>query len=361
MLEGVDVFDVSWFSLVGGSSSPETGIQIDYTMARHYTAQSTFRFTDMTASKDANLSNIVLSNGEINEDDPSESTYKEYTLTPTFDKDTTSYEIELLDYIDDMDLTATQSDENATMKVKVPKRDDDDKLVYEDDETTIVYEEKTLTDGVPLNVIINKLGEPDTVLTITVTAEDAKTTKEYTVTIKRPFATIKGSIYTAPTAALERYTSNIKLYNSSDVATVVNWSNLSNEEERANLHSNMTSLDSIDFVTNDDGTYEIYVIPRQYDIVLDKGGYLDHIYKERTLEEGDVLDLGLYELLGGDVDKDGLIDLTDSSLINSQYLLDQTSSDFDTYVHYDFNEDLIIDLTDLSILNSNYLCELEVE
>ena len=80
----------------------------------------------------------------------------------------------------------------ATMKIKVPKRDANDKLVIAGG--AILYEEKTLTSGTPLEVNINKLGEPDTVLTITVTAEDGVTTKEYTVTIHRPSALIKGSI-----------------------------------------------------------------------------------------------------------------------------------------------------------------------
>ena len=142
---------------------------------------------------------------------------------------------------------------------------------------------------------------------------------------------------------------------------MVNWSDLADETERINLHSNIRSVDSVDFITNDDGTYEIYVIPRQYDIVLDKDGYLDHIYKERTLQNGDVLDLGLYELLAGDLNKDGIIDVSDISEINARYLLDNTSSDYETYRYYDFNEDLIIDVSEVSNINANYLKEIEVE
>ena len=51
-----DTFDVSEFNLVENLDySPNTGIKIDYTVQESYQAQSTFRFTDATASKDAFL------------------------------------------------------------------------------------------------------------------------------------------------------------------------------------------------------------------------------------------------------------------------------------------------------------------
>ncbi|MBO5479555.1 MAG: hypothetical protein J6A04_07825 [Clostridia bacterium] len=56
-----DVFDVSWFSLVEGQYSPETGINISIDGQQYYSAQSTFRFTDETASRDASLSGLILS------------------------------------------------------------------------------------------------------------------------------------------------------------------------------------------------------------------------------------------------------------------------------------------------------------
>lgn len=57
-----DVFDVSWFSLVENEAdSPMTGIKINIDGIHNYQAQSTFRFSDMTASKDADLSNLVVS------------------------------------------------------------------------------------------------------------------------------------------------------------------------------------------------------------------------------------------------------------------------------------------------------------
>lgn len=55
------IFDVSWFSLVEGQYSPETGINISIDGQKYYSAQSTFRFTDQTASRDASLSGLILS------------------------------------------------------------------------------------------------------------------------------------------------------------------------------------------------------------------------------------------------------------------------------------------------------------
>ena len=80
------------------------------------------------------------------------------------------------------------------MKVRVPKRDENGELVYEIDGVTVVYEEKDLSSDTQMGVILNKLGESDTIIDVIVTAEDGVTIKDYKVTIKRPYGTIKGSI-----------------------------------------------------------------------------------------------------------------------------------------------------------------------
>ena len=193
-----DNFDVSEFNLVENLSySPNTGIKIDYTAQESYQAQSTFRFTDATASKDASLKDLIVSSGTK---DGEEHTYKEYELTPTFDKEVKEYEITLLEYVDKMNITAIQNNEKATMKVKHPKRNEDGNIVYETDGTTIVYEEKELLNNTEYMITLNELGKEDTNITILITAEDGKTTDEYKIKIKRPYGTIKGKIYTAPTA-----------------------------------------------------------------------------------------------------------------------------------------------------------------
>lgn len=290
-----DTFDVSEFNLVENLSySPNTGIKIDYTAQESYQAQSTFRFTDATASKDASLKDLIVSSGTKDGEEP---TYKEYELTPTFDKDVKEYEITLLEYVDKINITAIQNDEKATMKIKHPKRNEDGNIVYETDGTTIVYEEKELLNNTEYMITLNELGKEDTDITILVTAEDGKTTDEYKIKIKRPYGTIKGKIYTAPTASTTgKYIATVRVYKSEDVSKIINWSEVTPGTDDT-VHKDLMTLTSNNIKTNDDGTYEIYVIPNKYDILLDKAGYLDDVYIERQVDEGNIVDLGESELI----------------------------------------------------------------
>ena len=290
-----DNFDVSEFNLVENLSySPNTGIKIDYTAQESYQAQSTFRFTDATASKDASLKDLIVSSGTK---DGEEHTYKEYELTPTFDKDVKEYEITLLEYVDKMNITAIQNNEKATMKIKHPKRNEDGNIVYETDGTTIVYEEKELLNNTEYMITLNELGKEDTNITILITAEDGKTTDEYKIKIKRPYGTIKGKIYTAPTATTTgKYIATVRVYKSEDVSKIINWSEVTPGTDDT-VHKDLMTLTSNNIKTNDDGTYEIYVIPNKYDILLDKAGYLDDVYIERQVDEGNIVDLGESELI----------------------------------------------------------------
>lgn len=290
-----DNFDVSEFNLVENLSySPNTGIKIDYTAQESYQAQSTFRFTDATASKDASLKDLIVSSGTK---DGEEHTYKEYELTPTFDKDVKEYEITLLEYVDKMNITAIQNNEKATMKIKHPKRNEDGNIVYETDGTTIVYEEKELLNNTEYMITLNELGKEDTDITILVIAEDGKTIDEYNIKIKRPYGIIKGKIYTAPTASTTgKYIATVRVYKSEDVSKIINWSEVTPGTDDT-VHKDLMTLTSNNIKTNDDGTYEIYVIPNKYDILLDKAGYLDDVYIERQVDEGNIVDLGESELI----------------------------------------------------------------
>lgn len=221
-----DPFDIEGFKLKENTYSPTTGIKINLDAQTHFNAKSTFRFADVSASKDADLANMIVSSGKVNEENPDESNYKEYNLDPIFDKEINNYTLTLLEYLDTIDITATQSDENASMKIKVPKRDSEGNLVYESDGTTIIYEEKDLNNQVPMEVTLNKLGEPDTEITVDIIAEDGATQNTYKVVIKRPYGTIKGSVYTDPSANEGIHKANIKVYKSSDVSKTIDWDNV---------------------------------------------------------------------------------------------------------------------------------------
>lgn len=345
-----DKFDVSSFKLVEDESSPTTGIKINIDGKNSYQSQSVFKFTDKTASKDATLSNLQVSKETT--DESGTTTTTDYALTPTFDKtaDTQNYEITLSEYLDTMKITATQNDAKASMKIKVPKRDDDGNLVYESDGTTISYEEKDLTDKTPYELTLNKLGETDTIVTVIVTAEDKETVKEYTVTIKRPYATIKGSIFLKQLTDKMKE-ANIRIYNSNDVAKVIDWSKIE-PKKQDNIHEQLLKIKSNDTQTDEYGKFEIKVVPGTYDILLDKAGCLDKIYIKKDLKNGDTLDLGENELYYGDFNKDGAIQLLDLSALSKVFDIDTTSTKYD--IKMDANEDGKIQLLDLSALKKNY-------
>ena len=277
----LDKFDISSFKLeTSDTTSPKTGIKIIIDGRTYYENQSTFRFTDKSASRNADLSNIKLSNG--NEDDEN---YKEYALNPSFDKNTLEYTTELLEYVDKVNLEVTKDDEKSSIVIKQPKHDENGNLVFEDDGSTIVYEETSL-DDLKNEIVLNKLGEPDTVIELKVTAEDEVTTKTYKITIHRPYGTIKGSIHTVNSNDV--HIADVKVYNNSDQ---IDWENISSHDELDNYKTVLNKK------TNEDGTYEIKVIPGNYDVLIDKVAYLDYIVTTIQVNENDEIDLDNVELI----------------------------------------------------------------
>lgn len=354
-------YDVSWFQLVKDSNySPETGIQVNIDGIKHYEKQSVFRFTDKTQSKDADLINLVISTGEKEGENP---TYKEYPLTPEFEKNTLNYELSLMEYLDNMDVTATVSDATSTMKLKVPKRDEDDKLMYEADGTTIIYEEKELKNEVPLEFTLNKLGEPDTQITVIVTTEDGKTEKEYKVVIKRPYGTITGKIQLGDTlrddimdtyGTYVQYIANVTVYEKG----VFDWDGILAQT------SSLNDLDNIPFKAQtqsdkDDGSYTLYVIPGQYDLILERLGFLANVVKEITIAENEVIDLGSRTLIEGDIDRSGVIDLDD--IVSLVYVMHATDGDADYDMKYDLGQKGFVSLDDIvsTVHNKNSLIKIE--
>ncbi len=349
-----DTFDKKWFNLEPlTNTAPETGIKINIDDLTYFDLasgpNSTFVFGDKTASKDADLTQLIVSSGQKNNVDPTQSTYKEYTLTPTFVSGTKQYTLTLLEYIDTLDIKASLSDQKATMKINFPKRNANDELEYDTSGTTIVYDQDNLSHDVPYPVKINKLGEPDTKITIDVTAEDGVTKTQYELVIKRPYGTIKGSIYMAPLDTKPQV-ATVKIYNSSDVSQLINWGNMT-AQSIEKLHANLLTLKSKDENTKSDGTYEIKVIPGQYDILLDRDAYLDHIYTSKIVNDGDVIDLGHRELFVGDLNKDGTVQIKDIS--EQMKFNKRNSTDPDYNIRYDFNEDGQIQIKDISFLRSN--------
>lgn len=338
----VDEFDINWFELVKSTDNmPLTGTKISLDGIKNYQKQSTFRFTAQLASKNADLADIVLSRGEVNELEPEESTYKEYELTPEFEKDTLKYEVTLMEYIDTMDIKALLADEKSTMKIKVPKRNEDGNLMYESGGGAVVTEEKELLNNNTLEFVLNKLGEPDTILIITVTAEDGKTTKQYELVIKRPYGVIKGQIHTVNTN--DEHIADLKIYDNSEA---IDWEGIVGHDDLDLIETKVTEK------SNEDGTYEIKIIPGIYDFLIDKPAYLDHVVTNIVIDENEEIDLGYEDLVPGDVNKDGIVEGEDLTVINIYY--DVMEGEPDYSLNYDINEDEIIEGEDLTYINIYY-------
>ena len=315
-------FDIEGFKLKENTYSPTTGIKINLDTLYHFEAKSTFRFTDETASRDADLTDLVVSSGEVNEENPEEANYKEYNLDPIFNKGINDYTLTLLEYLDTINITATQSDAKSTMKIKVPKHDSDGNLVYDSDGTTIIYEEKDISDTAPSEVTLNKLGEPDTEITIKVTAEDGVTENTYKVVIKRPYGTIEGKLSTYN--ADDIHIGTVKIYKAGDVS----WEDYYISYNDVYTHDDLpTPIDSVQ--SEADGTFSIKVIPGMYDIMIDKACYFDYIIKNNQISENQTKNLNTIELIPGDINKDGMIDAKDFNNIKLYFGQDFQTADID--------------------------------
>lgn len=294
-----DTLDISNFRLIEDqTTSPTTGIKINVNIQDSYEEQSTFIFTNKTTSSDATLNNLILSTGIEGSEDY---TYKKYDLTPIFDKQNKEYSLELNEYINEMNIEAEVSDEKSTMKIKVPTKDEDGQ--------TIIYEEKELLNKTKMPVTLNKLGEPDTLIEVIVTAEDGKTQETYKISIHRPYGTIKGSIKYDTIEENENpdinKTTDLNIYKTGKF----NWDEL--KDIFGEIFENPKTYDDLDQIEKDqyeqsnaDGSYEIYVIPGTYDLQIDKKGFLDCIIKNIEVTENEVIDLENKVLIAGDINRD---------------------------------------------------------
>ena len=309
--------DNNTFYLKTGASSPVTGIKVNYDGTDTYEDQSVFRFTYANSSSNADLSDIQIDEESIED----------------FDKDTLEYEIEILEEKDNIRIKPTAEDDTATIKVEVKKEDPDNEGQY-------IYEEIDIDpDEEDYEITLIGLGE-ETEIKITVTAEDGETTKEYVVTVKQPCGVITGQIDTMNVYGI--HIADIKIYKKNEV----DWVNLYG-------HDDLDLITPVSIVqTNNDGTYEVRLIPGEYELLIDKPGYLDYIVINIKVEKDMEIDLGYTVLVAGDINKDGMVEYEDLTIINELYGFMDGDSEYT--ISADFNNDEMIEYEDLTVVNENY-------
>ena len=105
-------------------------------------------------------------------------------------------------------------------------------------------------------------------------------------------------------------------------------------------------------VTNNDGTYSLELTQGSYDILIDKAGYLDHIYTNVTVIKNSDVPLEAKTLIPGDTNKDGFIELEDMVTFSRGYDISIGNENYN--VGLDYNEDGIIELEDMVIFYHYY-------
>lgn len=338
-------------ALKTANTSPTTGIKVNINGTDNYENQSLFEFTIDLSSKDADLLDIVLSTG-------TEEEYKEYPLTPEFEKDTLEYNLEILEYIDKMNLKIVKSDERSIVKLKIPKRDEEDNLVYDTDGKTIIYEQIEIADlvsEITREITLNKLGEPDTIIEIEVSTEDESIVKTYKVVITRPYGTIVGQVQLGETlresmeasyGIYTKYIADIKLYDTGEI----NWDgivpgDITLEDIENNYETKART------VSDDEGNYTIYIIPGTYDCLIERKGFLANIVKNITINASDEINLGKKILVEGDANRTGIIDLDDVvDIVNNN---GSQQGDENYKEQYDYGQKGYVALDDVVSTTSN--------
>ena len=328
------------------STSPTTGIKVNINGTDNYEDPSLFLFTLKVASDNANLADIKTNLIEVS----------------NFDKDTLEYRLNLMEDASSIVITPIPEDEKANILVNGQPLENNgqtdnsgqtDGNNQTDDDQEGGQQEEIFPS---IEVSLNALSEEDTTITILVTAEDGVTTKEYKLIIHKPYGTIKGSIYTEPTnTTTQKYIADIVIYQTSDTDEVINWDEAisnTNSGLKDELHQQLQEITPIiKQSTNDDGTYEILLTPGKYQLLIDKPGYLDVIYLNIEVTENKVIELDKQDLIAGDVNKNGVVELLDKTLMTKQN--DKTQQDEDFNLSCDLNNNGTVELLDKTVLSKN--------
>ncbi len=127
--------------------------------------------------------------------------------------------------------------------------------------------------------------------------------------------------------------------------------------------ANMTDLSGVEVVltidgrqvkvlTGEDGRFEFDGLrDGNFTISLTSENYVQSC-QAASVTEGDVIDLGTIELLAGDINVDGNIDIADFTFMAARYRSNQGEADYNDKA--DLNKDRTINIQDLAILGSHF-------
>lgn len=112
--------------------------------------------------------------------------------------------------------------------------------------------------------------------------------------------------------------------------------------------------DLVTFQSNRDGTFKIEVSPGQYDMVIDRGGYLDYIILNVPVLAGEETPCasGIITVLEGDLDKNGRVAFEDLGILKGEY--GKQSSESERAGLCDFDESGSVGFEDLGKFKGQY-------
>lgn len=165
--------------------------------------------------------------------------------------------------------------------------------------------------------------------------------------------TLIGEIFKAPMAKTGIYKAKVRAYPVDKVKEIIDWDDVIAKGGPDDVHDKILTLQAEEVDTKDDGTYELSLPPGMYDVLIDAPGYLDQIYIQIEITAGKTTDLGYIELLAGDVNKDGKIEISDIGIVMNIYGVNDTDTSYE--LRCDFNNDKRVEISDMGILMNNYL------
>lgn len=301
------------------TQNQSTGIQVVKDNLDSYTDPSIFRITLEYQSANAYLKDLQVDDITVD----------------SFDKATLNYTQKYLKNNDNITILPTA--ENAASKIKVQKQVDDNK--YED----IAVND---SDG-KYSIKLNDLGN-DTIINVVVTAEDEDTINTYQLDIKRPCTIIKGSVQLGEDLreSMQRtygiyvkYNADISIYDSNKF----NWDGIRSGENTLDQSDLLEKVSQT--ASDDEGNYELKVIPGTYDLKIERPGFLVVIIKNVEAIENQTITLDKYILYEGDPDRTSVIDLNDIIDIVQNFDISSTDNGYDP--KYDFGQSNSIDMDDL--------------